>query len=118
MAWAAFFEVSQPELAAHWQQLLSTLAYIRFLLRDDPDFWSMSGVVAGTIGVAPGLAGSAGPGLAHALCPPLESVPTLTLAYDFPLPAYRQPGRLRRLRRQARSGSAAGGPCRLWGERR
>jgi hypothetical protein len=38
-------------------------------------------------------------GVAPALLPALDDVPTLTLAVDFPLPAARQPGRLRRLRR-------------------
>ncbi len=34
-----------------------------------------------------------------ALLPALHEVPTLTLSFSFPLPAHKQPGRLRRLRR-------------------
>lgn len=97
---AAFFDESQPELAAQWQQLLATIERIRLLLQDDPDFWSMSGATEERWRWRQAWQAAPARGLASVLCPPLESVPTLTLAYDFPLPAHRQPGRLRRLRRQ------------------
>jgi hypothetical protein len=37
------------------------------------------------------------PGIHPHLLPALAQTPTLTLAVDFPLPTYRQPGRRRRL---------------------
>ena len=42
-------------------------------------------------------------GIAADLCPSLQTVPTLTLSMEFPLPAYRQPGRKKRLRIQERT---------------
>ena len=57
----------------------------------------------------------AAPGVAAHLLPALATIPTLTLITDFPLPAWRQPGRRRRLyanrerRSQARRRGRHGG---------
>lgn len=96
---SAFFDDGQPRLVELWQQLCATIARVRHLLREDAAFWSMDGAAEERWRWRPAWRSEPASGLDSALRPPLESVPTLTLAYDFPLPAHRQPGRLRRLRR-------------------
>ena len=94
-----FLEFEQPKMRAYWDKLMNVMHEARRALWNDISF----------------LAATAGgeekalwqwawrspppPGLDHCLLPSLRQLPTLTLGVEFPLPASRQPGRVRRLRR-------------------
>ncbi len=94
-----FLEFEQPKMRAYWDKLMAVTDGARRALWNDISF----------------LAATAGgeekshwqwawrhpppPGIAHCLLPKLRQIPTLTLGVEFPLPASRQPGRVRRLRR-------------------
>ena len=96
---ANFLDIEQPKMRAYWAKLIDVMGSARLALWSDIDF----------------LAATAGgeekaqwqwawrrqppPGLDQSLLPPLRQLPTLTLGVEFPLPASRQPGRVRRLRR-------------------
>lgn len=94
-----FHQIAQPKMVAYWQRAQAVIQQVRAQLSDDitflaatggaeeRDFWQRSWPSHPARGVDP------------LLLPNLESVPSLTLAVSFPLPAHRQPGRLRRLRR-------------------
>ncbi len=89
----------QRAAALGWQRLASVLTAARQRLRDDIGFlasndaaeerlrWSWLWKAPTALGLLPDLSAD------------LDTIPTLTLTVDFPLPAFRQPGRLRRLRR-------------------
>lgn len=98
-----FTEQSQPRMVEQWTRLLQVTHASRMLLGEEIGFWAANG--GGEERARWRWAWQQAPasGIAPELLPALSQVPTLTLAVDFPLPAYRQPGRLRRLRRlQAR----------------
>ena len=89
----------QSELLDRWRRLLAVLAHARAQVRHDVGYLAANGAdderarwrthwQRPPTGLLPA-----------ELLPELASVPTLTLGVDFPLPAFRQPGRLRRLRR-------------------
>jgi hypothetical protein len=92
-----FAERSQPQMLAHWQRLVAIIAATRSLLSNEIGFWAANGSSderarwrwAWTVDPAPGIS--------NELLPSAAQTPTLTLAVDFPLPTYRQPGRRRRL---------------------
>ncbi len=94
-----FFEAVQPAMGTKWAALIEVLTTTRTLLLEDIGFLTTSGAEdermrrQGLWQVAPV------PGLDQALAPDLGTIPTLTLAIQFALPAQKQPGRLRRLRR-------------------
>ena len=96
---AHFLEFEQPKMRAYWEKLLTVMAETRRALWNDIDF------LAATAGGEEkaywqwAWRGPAPPGLDDSLLPPLQRLPTLTLGVEFPLPASRQPGRVRRLRR-------------------
>ena len=96
---AHFLEFEQPKMRAYWDKLISIMAETRSTLWNDIDF------LAATAGGEEkalwqwAWAGPSPPGLDPRLLPPLQQLPTLTLGVEFPLPASRQPGRVRRLRR-------------------
>lgn len=88
-----------PTMAALWQEALLTLRHTRRLLGDEIGFWAANGAGEERGRHRAAWQHEPAPGLDAALLPSLEELPTLTLAIDFPLPAARQPGRLRRLQR-------------------
>lgn len=96
---AHFLEFEQPKMRAYWEKLMAVMAETRRALWNDIDF------LAATAGGEEkaywqwAWRGPASPGLDGGLLPPLQQLPTLTLGVEFPLPASRQPGRVRRLRR-------------------
>ncbi|MDE0631455.1 MAG: hypothetical protein OXH73_08135 [Caldilineaceae bacterium] len=96
---AHFLEFEQPKMRAYWEKLLSVMVETRRAL------WNDIGFLAATAGGEEkaywqwAWRGPASPGLDGCLLPPLQQLPTLTLGVEFPLPASRQPGRVRRLRR-------------------
>ena len=97
-AYRHFFEEEQPVMQRAWEALVNTLTLTRTQLMEDIGFFTTSGADDErmrwqAIWQQPPVAE-----LDPALTPPLAAVPTLTLALDFPLPAQRQPDRLRRLR--------------------
>lgn len=86
-------------LASHWQRMLAVVDAVQQRLRHDIDFLALSAAaeeqerwiahrhLAGASNDQPwGAQGN-------------HRLPSLTLSIEFPLPAYRQPGRKRRLRR-------------------
>jgi hypothetical protein len=98
-AYQHFFHKVQPAMIAHWQQLLTVLSDTRHLLVEDIGFLTTSGATDERMRWQPLWRVEAVAELDPALTPELPAIPTLTLALDFPLPAQRQPGRIRRLRR-------------------
>ncbi|MBI1293436.1 hypothetical protein GC175_00575 [bacterium] len=94
-----FFEIAQPKLIAYWERTLDVVRAVRQALSDDIGFLSTAGGSEERALWQPLWPEPAARGLADELLPPLEQIPTLTLSTSFPLPAHRQPGRIRRLRR-------------------
>ena len=96
------FVQAQAAMSEHWQRLLAVQQAAREHLAHDAGFLAANG--AGEERNRWRTAWQSPPpaGLAPLLAPPLLETPTLTLSIEFPLPAYRQPGRLRRLRRARR----------------
>lgn len=96
-------------LASHWRRMLEVVTAVQQRLRHDIDFlarsaaaeererWMPAQRLTGATSVPPWCVHRRG------------DLPSLTLSIDFPLPAYRQPGRKRRLRRtwQRRFGFSA-----------
>ncbi len=94
-----FFEISQPKLVAYWERTISVIHAVRRILSEDIGFLSTAGGSEERAQWQPSWPKQAALGLAPELLRPLDELPTLTLSMSFPLPAHRQPGRLRRLRR-------------------
>ena len=102
---AHFLEFEQPKMCAYLDKLMAIVSDAR------RELWNDIGFLGATAGgdekanwqwawrIPPP------PGLDERLLPPLRQLPTLTLGIEFPLPAYRQPDRLRRLRRTWESAS-------------
>ena len=93
----AFADRSQPQMIEHWQRLVATIRATRALLDNEISFWASNGSGEERARWRWAWTGEAAPGIAAELTPALAKIPTLTLATDFPLPTYRQPGRRRRL---------------------
>jgi hypothetical protein len=94
---AHLYHCLQPEMVKHWQQLLNVIHLSRTVLAEDVGFLSANGANEERSHWRTSWNVPARPGLDASLTPLLAEVPTLTLTFDFALPAYRQPGRLRRL---------------------
>ena len=102
---AHFLDFEQPKMCAYLEKLLTIVSDAR------RELWNDIGFLGATAGgdekadwqwawrIPPP------PGLDERLLPPLRQLPTLTLGVEFPLPAYRQPDRVRRLRRTWESAS-------------
>lgn len=95
---ARFYERSQPRMAAYWQRLLSVIQGTRAALNTDVGFLAVNGSEDERARWRQAWTQPPARGLGPILMPLLQGIPTLTLSFDFPLPANRQPGRLRRLR--------------------
>lgn len=96
-ATAAHYAACMAEMASAWERAMTTVALARRLLRDEIGFWAANG--AGEERNRYRDAWARAPGSLPLALPALDRIPTLTLTVDFPLPAARQPGRLRRLHR-------------------
>lgn len=94
-----FIQEIQPAMIAQWQRLLAVVEHARSLLNQDVGFWATNNAEEERTRWLRWWRQEPAPGLIPTLKPDLQQTPTLTLAFDFPLPARRQPGRLRRLRR-------------------
>lgn len=107
----AFADRSQPQMLEHWQRLQAVIRATRALLDNEVGYWAANGSSDERARWRWAWATDPAPGIHADLLPSLAQTPTLTLAVDFPLPTYRQPGRRRRLaerrnrgRRRFRSG--------------
>lgn len=98
-AYQAFVNTIQPTLVEQWQQALHVTMQTRRRLLADVSFLSVNGAQEERARWRQWWDYSPTPGLDPRLTPALGQLPTLTLSLDFPLPAHRQPHRLRRLRR-------------------
>lgn len=89
---------AQPEMIRLWQRTHAIIADVRATLADDPGFMATLATREEQAQWESFWRTSSAPGIAGELLPAPYATPTLTLMYEFPLPAYRQSGRLRRLR--------------------
>jgi hypothetical protein len=93
-----FYRCTQPMLVNYWQQLNKVIHQARAMLANDLGFLALNGAQEERERWRTSWSYQPPSGLAAELTPHLDDVSTLTLSFDFPLPAHRQPGRLRRLR--------------------
>lgn len=94
----AFVDHCRPQMVEHWSRLVAVVEQARTLLDDELGYWAANGGDEERDRWRRFWQTEPAPGLDADLLPDLRTIPTLTLAVDFPLPASRQPGRLRRLR--------------------
>lgn len=94
-----FVEELQQAMVDHWERLIAVLQTARGHLLDDIGFLTTSGAADERMRWQAIWRRPPAAGLRPELTPDLRQIPTLTLALDFPLPAQKQPGRIRRLRR-------------------
>lgn len=93
-----FQSAVQPRMVEHWLALQETIEEARRLLAHDAAFLSANGSADERARWRQVWREPPAAGIDPNLLPSLPSLSTLTLSVDFPLPARRQPGRLRRLR--------------------
>jgi hypothetical protein len=101
----AFADRSQPQMLEYWQRLHAVIRATRALLDNEIGFWAANGSGEERARWRWAWAAEAAPGVSAELLPTLAQTPTLTLATDFPLPTYRQPGRRRRLAERSERGT-------------
>lgn len=92
-------ETIYTTLVAHWQRMLEVFEEVRSRLRHDISFLAFSGAAEEQTRWAHVRPSANANASAPWALTPASVLPTLTLSVDFPLPAFRQPGRKRRLRR-------------------
>lgn len=90
---------AQAEMGERWLRLITVLQGARQHLANDAGFLASNGAGEERSRWRAAWQAPPPPGLAPLLAPALAETPTLTLSFEFPLPAWRQRGRLRRLRR-------------------
>ncbi len=93
-----FYESSQLRMADRWLRLVEVVDDTRRVLGGDIGFMGANGGEDERARWRHVWERTPALGLAPELAPVLQNIPTLTLSMDFPLPAIRQRGRLRRLR--------------------
>lgn len=98
-----FFEITQPKMVAYFQRTLDVVRAVRGALSEDIGFLATAGGSEERAQWQRCWPHHPARGLDERLLLPLSQLPTLTLSMSFPLPAHRQPGRLRRLRRMWRN---------------
>ncbi len=89
----------QVEMIERWRQARSVIEGVREALSEGLTLVSLSGAREERNRWRRCWRTQPASGVDPALLPPLAGLLTLTLSFDFPLPASRQPGRIRRLRR-------------------
>ncbi|MEZ4862210.1 MAG: hypothetical protein R3C14_12915 [Caldilineaceae bacterium] len=94
-----FLQTKQPTMIARWRQACQVADQTRALLLEDVGFLAANGAQEERLRWRSWWEEDAIKGIDTALLPQWRDVPTVTLSLDFPLPAFRQPGRIRRLRR-------------------
>lgn len=98
-AFTHFFETVQPEMVTQWTRLVEVAQQARTLLVDDIGYLATNGSQEERLRHRSSWQRSAAANLDSSIEPALQSIPTLTLSFEFMLPAHRQPERLQRLRR-------------------
>lgn len=93
------YTAAQAAMSERWLRLLVVLSTTREQLAHDAGFLASNGASEERSRWRAAWQRPQPAGLAPALAVSLAETPTLTLSVEFPLPAARQPGRLRRLRR-------------------
>ena len=98
------FRAVRANMVEHVARLFAVAHATRARLADEVAFLATNGGDIERARVArawqlPAAAGLRAPEADETLLPALGDVPTLTLSFSFPLPAHKQPNRLRRLRR-------------------
>jgi hypothetical protein len=86
-------------MSNYWQHLVAVIRQAREYLAQDAGFLATNSAGEERSRWRLAWQTATPPGLLPVLAPALAETPTLTLSVEFPLPAYRQPGRLQRLRR-------------------
>jgi hypothetical protein len=94
-----FAQEVQPVMVQYWQNLLTVIEQTRTILSNDVGFLATNGAQEERERWRRWWANAPVASFDAALFMELNTLPTLTLSFDFPLPAYRQPDRLRRLYR-------------------
>jgi len=96
-------------LTGHWNRMLEVVTATQQRLRHDIDFLALNAAAEEQERWAPAQRLTGAGGDTPWCVQRRGGLPSLTLSIDFPLPAYRQPGRKRRLRRtwQRRFGFSA-----------
>jgi len=92
------YTLAQASMAEHWRRLVAVMQGARERLVHDTGFLVTNNAGEERVRWRAAWQQPA-TALVPELTPRLPDTPTLTLSTDFPLPPYRQPGRLRRLRR-------------------
>jgi hypothetical protein len=100
-----FADRSQPQMLEHWQRLHAVIRTTRALLDNEIGYWAANGSSDERARWRWAWSADPAPGIDSGLLPALAQIPTLTLAIDFPLPTYRQPGRRRRLAERRERGN-------------
>ncbi|MEM7131351.1 MAG: hypothetical protein AAF702_33870 [Chloroflexota bacterium] len=98
-------ETIHPQMVEKWMNLLHVVRMARKLLLEQIGYLAVNGSQEERSRWRHAWQEPPSRGIANDLCPPLQALPTLTLSIEFPLPAYRQPGRKQRLRIQRLSKS-------------
>lgn len=96
---AHFLDFEQPKMRAYWDKLMAVVGETRRALWNDIDFLAATAGGEEKTHWQWAWRKKAPPGLDRRLLPSPQQLATLTLGVEFPLPASRQPGRVRRLRR-------------------
>ena len=96
---AHFLEFEQPKMCAYWEVMLGVVTEARRALWNDIGFLAAAAAAEEKAYWQWAWRNPPAAGLDERLLPALRQLPTLTLTVEFPLPPYRQPGRVRRLRR-------------------
>lgn len=96
--YSTFLTVVQPAFSEQWLALLRVVGQCRRQLLEDVSFLAVNGGQEERARWRQWWVRPPAAGLDPRLTPELGQLPTLTLSLDFPLPAHRQPHRLRRLR--------------------
>ncbi|HQY92280.1 hypothetical protein [Caldilinea sp.] len=86
-------------LASHWRRMLDVVHTARQHLSHDIGFLALNGAAEERARWWPAYRSAAAGDLRPWCVQAPDDLPSLTLTVEFPLPAYRQPGRKRRLRR-------------------
>jgi hypothetical protein len=94
-----FLREVQPAMIERWERLVAVLSQARHLLADDVSYLMMNNAQEERARWTKLWNPNPPSLLDPALLPALRTVPTLTLSFEFLLPAERQAGRVRRLRR-------------------
>lgn len=100
---ADYFETVQPEMARQWLHLTDVAHQARHLLIDEVGYMATNGSQEERLQRSAAWQQNAATNIEPSLLPVLHAIPTLTLSFEFALPAHRQPERLQRLRRNRSS---------------